>query len=63
MKFVELKKKSQQDLRDEEAKLRLELMKYRAQIATGGAGKEAGKIRELKKTLARIKTLEVQAKK
>ena len=63
MKFAELKKKSPEELKKEEDNIRMELMKYRAQVATGGAGKEAGKIREMKRTIARIRTLEVRAKK
>ena len=66
MKFLELKKKSPADLQKEWDNIKLDLMKFRAQIATGGAGKEAGKIKELKRTLARIKTLqheEVKSKK
>ncbi len=62
MKFTELKKKSPEELRKEEERVRLDLMRFRAKVSTGGAGKEAGKIRELKRTLARIKTLGVHAK-
>jgi len=58
MKFKELQKKNKQDLQKELDKLNMELMKYRAQVATGGAGKESGKIKEYKKSIARIKTLQ-----
>jgi large subunit ribosomal protein L29 len=37
--------------------LRLELSKKRAQIIVGGAPENAGRIREIKKTIARIKTV------
>ena len=58
MKHKDLLKKSKQDLEKELVKLNMDLMKYRAQVATGGAGKDSGKIRELKKTIARIKTIQ-----
>ena len=57
MKFTELKKKTAQDLRKEEGSIAFDLLRLRGQIATGGAGKDAGKVRSLKRTLARIKTI------
>ena len=58
MRFNDLKKKSLGDLQKElDAKI-LELLRYNAKVATGGAGKEAGNIKELRKTIARIKTLQ-----
>lgn len=59
MKFKELKKKSAPDRAKELEKASQELMRIRAQISTGSVGKEAGRVRELKRTIARIKTLEV----
>ncbi|MDD9953980.1 MAG: 50S ribosomal protein L29 [Candidatus Woesearchaeota archaeon] len=58
MKFKDLQKKPAADLEKELKNSALELMKLRAQVATGGAGKDAGKIRTLKRTIARIKTLQ-----
>ena len=58
MKFTELQKKSKDDLLKEIDRIELELMRYRAQVATGGAGKDAGKISQLKRTIARIKTIQ-----
>lgn len=58
MKFTELQKKSAADHEKELTRIEMELLKYRAQIATGGAGKDVGKVRELKRTVARIKTLQ-----
>jgi large subunit ribosomal protein L29 len=58
MKFDELKKKSAEDLKKEIDATQVELMRFNAQVATGGAGKDAGRIRELKKKIARIKTLQ-----
>ena len=37
--------------------LRLELAKKRAQVIIGGAPENAGKIREIRKTIARILTI------
>jgi large subunit ribosomal protein L29 len=62
MKFDELKKKTPEDLNKELDSIQLELMRYNAQIATGGAGKETGKVRQLKRTIARIKTLQTVVK-
>jgi large subunit ribosomal protein L29 len=58
MKFKELQKKSAADLQKELAKLEFDLMKLKSQVVTAGAGKESGKIREFKKTIARIKTIQ-----
>ena len=57
MKFSELKKKTAEDLRKEEERIVIDLLRLRGQIATGGAGKDAGKVRALKRAIARIRTL------
>ncbi len=54
---AELKKKTPEELEKELARIRMELLKLNAQVATGGAAKEAGKIIQLKRKVARIKTL------
>ncbi len=54
---AELKKKRAPQLEKELAAARLELVKLNAQVATGAAAKEAGKIKNLKKKVARINTL------
>jgi ribosomal protein L29 len=58
MKFNELIKKTPEDLNRELSSAEFDLMRYNAQVATGGAGKDSGKIRELKKRIARIKMLQ-----
>jgi large subunit ribosomal protein L29 len=58
MKFQELTKKTPEDLQRQMNDAEFDLMRFNAQVATGGAGKDSGKIRELKKTIARIKTLQ-----
>ena len=52
----ELRKLSKEDRLKRLAEARLELMKDRAQVATGTAPKNAAKIRGNRKTIARILT-------
>jgi ribosomal protein L29 len=63
MKFKELQKKTGDELRKELDNTTIELLRFRAHVATGGAGKDAGKIRGLRRKIARIKTLNAQPKK
>jgi ribosomal protein L29 len=58
MKFQDLKKKNKEELTKEFAATELDLMKYNAKVATNSIGKDAGKIKQLRKTIARIKTLQ-----
>ena len=60
MKFTDLKKKSPDELTKELAGADLELMKLNAKVATAGIGKESGKVRQTKRTIARIKTIQRQ---
>jgi large subunit ribosomal protein L29 len=64
MKFEELTKKTPADLRKELDTAEFDLMRLGGMVQTGGVGKDSGKIKELKKTIARIKTLQqrVEAK-
>lgn len=61
MKFKELAELSEKDREQKRKEIELELMKERAQIAAGTAPKNPGMIREHKRTLARMKTLENQS--
>lgn len=54
MKYADIAKKTPEELVKLEKELRMELMKHKAQSASGAAGKESGKIRQIKKDLARI---------
>lgn len=54
MKYAEITKLSVDERQKLEQKLRLELMKHQAQVATGAPAKDSGKIRDLKRDLARI---------
>jgi ribosomal protein L29 len=55
---ADLVKKTPEELEKELAKAHEELLKLNAQVATGGAAKEAGKIVMLKRKVARIRTLQ-----
>jgi len=57
MKFDDLQKKTKEDLKKELDVKHLELLRMKAQVATGAAGKDSGKVREVKRTIARIHTL------
>ncbi len=58
MRFSELSALSPEEREDKRKEIELELMKERAQIASGTAPKNPGMIREYRKTLARLQTLE-----
>lgn len=63
--FTELKKKSPEDRQKALTEAQADIMKLRAQLTTGAAAKEVGKLHKLKKTIARVRTLqnlEVQSK-
>jgi large subunit ribosomal protein L29 len=58
MNFKELSELTPPEREEKKQELELELMKERAQIAAGTSPKNPGLLREYKKTLARIKTIE-----
>ena len=60
MKFEDLMKKSPEDLRRELDSINLDMLRLKSQVATGAAGKDSGKLRELRRTIARIKTLQTR---
>ena len=58
MKYMkELKALSEQDRKTRASELKKELMQAKAQIATGTSPKNPGRIKIIKRTLARIYTL------
>ena len=57
MKFKELKSLSKEELRKKETELRKELMKEHTQISTGTVPKSPGRLKVIKKTLAKIAML------
>jgi ribosomal protein L29 len=62
MKFNDLMKKTPDELKRELDHSEFEMMRHNAQVATGAAGKDTGKIKQYKKTIARIKTLQNRIK-
>lgn len=61
MKFKELKALSKDELEKKRTELRKELMKENTQISTGTSPKSPGKLRNMKKTIAKI-TMLLEAK-
>lgn len=57
MKIKDLNNLSEGELNDKLTEVRKELMKQNAQIATGTTPKSPGQVKELKKTIAKIKTI------
>ncbi|MBW3010958.1 50S ribosomal protein L29 [Candidatus Woesearchaeota archaeon] len=56
MKFREIAQLGQEDLKNKEAELKKELMKLYAKVATGTSPENSGRIKQIKRILARIKT-------
>ncbi|MHC1626282.1 MAG: 50S ribosomal protein L29 [Methanoculleaceae archaeon] len=56
LRAVEVRQLSDVELMEQEAKLRLELMQEYGKVNAGGATENPGHIRELKRTIARIRT-------
>lgn len=57
MKAKELRSMSDKELEEKLDEISKELMKLNGQIATGTTPKSPGQVKELKKALAKIKTL------
>lgn len=53
----EIRKMNDDEIDKKSEELKLELSKKKAQIIVGGAPENAGRIREIKRTLARILTI------
>ena len=60
MKAKELKLMNELDLENKITELKRELMKSSSQIATGTVPKSPGKVREMKRAIARILTVKMQ---
>ena len=58
LKMKKLKELNDKDVEDRKRELQLELSKERASSEIGGTVKNPGRIREIRRTLARIKTHE-----
>lgn len=57
MKAKELKAMSELDLESKSVELKKELMKVNSQIAIGTLPKSPGKVKEMKRTIAKILTI------
>jgi large subunit ribosomal protein L29 len=57
LKMEEIREMSVEELQEKIEELKLELSKERAQVEIGGVPENAGKMNEIKKTIARIKTV------
>lgn len=57
MKIKEIRKLKNEDLEKKLSELRLDLAKQRAQIEMGGMVKNPGRIKEIKRSIARILTV------
>jgi len=47
---------SKEELKEHEEKLNIELIQFYGKVSAGGAPENPGKIREVRRTIARIKT-------
>ena len=57
MRFKEIKATPPAELKEKLKELQLELIKFNSQIATGTTPKSPGKIKDTKKTIAKIKSV------
>ncbi len=62
MKTVEIRKMKPEDLSKKLSELRLELAKELSNVRMGRAVKNPGKIRELRRAIARIMTVQKESK-
>jgi len=56
LKYREIEKMKKEELINKMKELRMELAKERSSAAIGGTVKNPGKLREIRRTIARIKT-------
>lgn len=63
MKTRDLRQLSAKELNDKLKETSLELMKEKSTIASGSAPKNPGKIKTMKKIIAKIKTLQAEVSK
>jgi len=59
----EIRKMNSEERQDELDKLVMELIRERAVTSAGGAPESPGKIKEIRRTIARIKTIQTEIKK
>ena len=63
MKYADLEKLSATDVEKKLKATQVELIKLNGQVATGTTPKSPGQIKNLKKTIAKIRTLQNKGKK
>jgi len=62
-RIEDIRKMSEKERREELESLISDLLRERGVVATGGASENPGRIREIRRTIARIKTVESEIKK
>ncbi len=63
LRVEEIRNMNPTERQEELDKLKLELIRERAIASAGGAPENPGRIKEIRKTIARIKTIEKEPKK
>jgi large subunit ribosomal protein L29 len=63
LRSEEVRKMNPDERQDEHDKLVMELIRERAVTSAGGAPESPGKIKEIRRTIARIKTIQTESKK
>ncbi|MCZ7403277.1 MAG: 50S ribosomal protein L29 [Candidatus Methanoperedens sp.] len=63
LRSEEVRKMNSDERQDELDKLVMELIRERAVTSAGGAPESPGKIKEIRRTIARIKTIQTESKK
>lgn len=62
LRAEEIRKMNTNEQQDELDKLKLEFIRERAVASAGGAPENPGRIREIRRTIARIKTIQQEPK-
>jgi len=63
LRVDEIRKMNPDERQEEMDKLSMELIRERAVASAGGAPESPGKIKEIRRTIARIKTIQTEPKK
>ncbi|MCD6203707.1 MAG: 50S ribosomal protein L29 [Methanophagales archaeon] len=62
-RIEDIRKMSDKERREELESLSTDLLRERGMVATGGSSENPGRIREIRRTIARLKTVESEIKK
>lgn len=63
LRSEDIRKMNQDERQEELDKINMELIRERAIASAGGAPESPGKMREIRRTIARIKTIQAEQKK